>query len=188
MADTKITINSIYMTLQREAENDSIQELPRNYYQSASTVLGTMAKEKYDGIEGILNTRFFTIASELAALLLHIRLEKVLNDPNTDKINLLDVEKFILDSNTDMNAKKNMIITGVLHGKFKLLESIATAQKTKPMLIRFLQDSEQIIGADMAKYGPFKAEDVASVPYDNAQAFIGQKIASKVIIDEDQSS
>ena len=58
----------------------------------------------------------------------------------------------------------------------------------KAVLIRFLQDAEQIVGADMAKYGPFKAEDVSSVPYDNAQAFISQKIASKVIIDENRSS
>ena len=111
-----------------------------------------------------------------------------LNDPHIDKINLLDEEKFILDSNTDMDTRKNMIITGVLRGKSKLLESIATSQKTKPVLIRFLQDAEQIVGADMAKYGPFKAEDVSSVPYDNAQAFISQKIASKVIIDENRSS
>ena len=175
------------MVLQREVENDSIQEISRNYYQLASTIFGTITKEKYDGIEDTLNTRLFTIASELATLLLHTRLEKVLNNPNIDKINLLDVEKFILDSNTDMDARKNMIMNGVLRGKSKLLESIATSQKTKPMLIRFLQDAEQIIGADMAKYGPFKAEDVSSVPYDNAQAFISQKIASKIIIDENQS-
>ena len=166
----------------------SVLDLEYNYYQSASTVLGTITREKYDGVEGVLNTRFFTIASELATLFLRTRLEKVLNNPHIDKINLLDEEKFILDSNTDMDTRKNMIITGVLRGKSKLLESIATSQKTKPVLIRFLQDAEQIVGADMAKYGPFKAEDVSSVPYDNAQAFISQKIASKVIIDENRSS
>ena len=94
---------------------------------------------------------------------------------------------FILDSNTDMDTRKNMIITGVLRGKSKLLESIATSQKTKPVLIRFLQDAEQIVGADMAKYGPFKAEDVSSVPYDNAQAFISQKIASKLLMKIDRA-
>ena len=184
MTGAKISINSIYTALRREVENDPIQEIPRNYYQSASTVLGTITREKYDGVEGVLNTRFFTIASELATLFLRTRLEKVLNNPHIDKINLLDEEKFILDSNTDMDTRKNMIITGVLRGKSKLLESIATSQKTKPVLIRFLQDAEQIVGADMAKYGPFKAEDVSSVPYDNAQAFISQKIASKVFYQE----
>ena len=183
MTGAKISINSIYTALRREVENDPIQEIPRNYYQSASTVLGTITREKYDGVEGVLNTRFFTIASELATLFLRTRLEKVLNNPHIDKINLLDEEKFILDSNTDMDTRKNMIITGVLRGKSKLLESIATSQKTKPVLIRFLQDAEQIVGADMAKYGPFKAEDVSSVPYDNAQAFIrSKKFGEKKII------
>ena len=70
------------------------------------------------------------------------------------------------------------------NSKSKLLESmLLRSQKTKPVLIRFLQDAEQIVGADMAKYGPFKAEDVSSVPYDNAQAFIrSKKFGEKKII------
>ena len=63
MTGAKISINSIYTALRREVENDPIQEIPRNYYQSASTVLGTITREKYDGVEGVLNTRdlFVTI-------------------------------------------------------------------------------------------------------------------------------
>ena len=48
------------MVLQREVETDSIQEISRNYYQLASTIFGTITKEKYDGIEDTLNTRLFT--------------------------------------------------------------------------------------------------------------------------------
>ncbi|MDI1494919.1 MAG: hypothetical protein K8823_225 [Cenarchaeum symbiont of Oopsacas minuta] len=176
------------MTIQREFENEFIQELPHGYYQSISSILGTMVREKYGGIEEGISIRLYAIASELATLLLHLRLEKITTDPKITRTNLLDEEKFILDSNTDMNDRKNMILTGILHGNSKLLESISIAQKTKPILVRFLQDAEQIIGVDMAKYGPFKAEDIASIPYDNAQAFIAKKIVSKVMIDDKQSS
>jgi DNA replication factor GINS len=37
-----------------------------------------------------------------------------------------------------------------------------------------------MVGADMEKYGPFQAEDVATLPYDNAQALIAKKIAMKI--------
>ena len=154
------------MVLQREVENDSIQEISRNYYQLASTIFGTITKEKYDGIEDTLNTRLFTIASELATLLLHTRLEKVLNNPNIDKINLLDVEKFILDSNTDMDARKNMIMNGVLRGKSKLLESIAT-----------FYSLAQTWHTDRLKQKMYHQFHMIM-----HQAFISQKIASKIIL------
>ena len=61
--------------------------------------------------------------SELATLFLRTRLEKVLNNPHIDKINLLDEEKFILDSNTDMDTRKNMIMTGYIVIKRKSITS-----------------------------------------------------------------
>jgi hypothetical protein len=36
--------------------------------------------------------------------------------------------------------------------------------KHKRVVLRFLADVPAIIGSDMKTYGPFKAEDVASVP------------------------
>ena len=37
-----------------------------------------------------------------------------------------------------------------------------------------------MVGADLAKYGPFKAEDVATIPYENAQALISKNVATKI--------
>jgi DNA replication factor GINS len=36
--------------------------------------------------------------------------------------------------------------------------------------VRFLQDIPEIVGVDLEIYGPFKKEDVASLPLSNAQA------------------
>ena len=47
-------------------------------------------------------------------------------------------------------------------------------------MIRFLSEVDEIVGADLEKYGPFKAEDIATIPYENAQALIAKKIATKV--------
>jgi DNA replication factor GINS len=43
---------------------------------------------------------------------------------------------------------------------------------------------DQIVGADLEKYGPFKSEDIATLPYDNAQALIAKKIAMKVRLED----
>jgi DNA replication factor GINS len=54
--------------------------------------------------------------------------------------------------------------------------------KRKRIALRMLKDMPAIIGADMKPYGPFKAEDVASLPLENAKIFIKQNLAEKVEI------
>ena len=60
------------------------------------------------------------------------------------------------------------------------LESISQKHKTRPMVVRFLQDVDKIVGTDLEKYGPFKAEDIAAIPYENAQALIAKDAATKI--------
>jgi DNA replication factor GINS len=54
--------------------------------------------------------------------------------------------------------------------------------KRKRIALRLLKDVPAIIGADMKPYGPFKTEDVASLPLENAKIFIKQNLAEKVEI------
>jgi DNA replication factor GINS len=56
-------------------------------------------------------------------------------------------------------------------------------QEHKRAVLRFLKSVPAIIGADMKAYGPFKAEDVASLPTENAKVLIKQDLAEKVEAD-----
>ena len=67
-----------------------------------------------------------------------------------------------------------MILSATINGKSKFLESLAQNHKTKKIVIRFLKDVDEIVGADLEKYGPFKTEDIATVPYENAQALVAK--------------
>ena len=66
------------------------------------------------------------------------------------------------------------------NGKAKLLESIVQNNKTKLIAVRFLEEVEEMSGADAKKYGPFKPEDIATLPYENAQNLISKNIAVKI--------
>ena len=50
----------------------------------------------------------------------------------------------------------------------------------KRAVLRFLKDVPAIIGADMKTYGPFKVEDVASLPVENAKIFVKHGLAEKI--------
>ncbi len=55
--------------------------------------------------------------------------------------------------------------------------NIEAPQAHKRSTIRFLKSIPAIMGADMKSYGPFVAEDVASLPPQNAQILVKQGLA-----------
>jgi DNA replication factor GINS len=59
----------------------------------------------------------------------------------------------------------------------KVVVKTETAPVPKRSTIRFLKSIPAIMGADMKSYGPFVAEDVASLPPQNAQILVKQCLA-----------
>jgi DNA replication factor GINS len=57
---------------------------------------------------------------------------------------------------------------------------IDVKREQKRIVLRFLREIPAIIGADMGTYGPFKAEDVASLPVENAKILAKQGLAERV--------
>lgn len=57
---------------------------------------------------------------------------------------------------------------------------IDVKQEQKRVVLRFLREIPAIIGADMGTYGPFKAEDVVSLPVENAKVLVKQGLAERV--------
>jgi DNA replication factor GINS len=176
----QIDINSLHHTVLRETENDSLLEIKPNFYRNLSDFIGNLRKQEFDGVENKIKDSMIEMATELTSLLIHIRLEKISNSDNLKISHLLDEEKFILDSQEEQNERTEMILSATINGKSKFLELLAENHKIKKVVIRFLSEVDEIVGADLEKYGPFKAEDIATIPYENAQALIAKKIAIKV--------
>ena len=176
----QIDINSLHNTVLRETENDSLLEIKPNFYRNLSDFIGNLRKQEFDGVENKIKDTMIEMASELTSLLIQIRLEKISNSNDFDISYLLDEEKFILDSHEEQNERTEMILSATINGKSKFLESLAENHKIKKVVIRFLSEVNEIVGADLEKYGPFKAEDIATIPYENAQALIAKNIATKV--------
>ena len=176
----QIDINSLHNTVLRETENDSLLEINPNFYRFLSDFIGNLRKQEFDGVENKIKDTMIEMASELTSLLIHIRLEKIFDSNDYDIGHLLDEEKYILDSQDEQNERIEMILSATINGKSKFLESLAENHKIKKVVIRFLSEVDEIAGADLEKYGPFQAEDIATIPYENAQALIAKNIATKV--------
>ena len=181
MSETnEIDLNKLHHVVLRETESDTIQEINPDFYRNLSDFIGDLKKQEFDGVESKIKEAIIDTATELTTLLINIRLDKISKLDNIDFKNLLDEEKFILDAEEEQRERIEMILSATINGKSKFLESISQNHKTKTVVIRFLQEVDEIIGADLEKYGPFKTEDIATIPYENAQALITKNIATKV--------
>ncbi len=176
----KIDASSLFSILLREIENDSVQEIDPKLYISIADFLGKLKNQGYDGIESKIKDSLVRLITDMTSLLLKIRIEKAIKAAELDYSNLLDEERYILDSEDELRQRKDTILAATLNGRLKLLETVAKNHKSRSIIVRFLKSIDQIIGADLEKYGPFEAEDVTTLPFENARALIAKKIAVKI--------
>jgi len=119
---TKIDANLLYTVLKNEFEDNSIQKIDSNFYQKTAEFIGNLKNQEYDGIEAKIKNAMVEMTTEMTSLFLKIRLEKAVLD-DSDKSSLLAEEKYILDSQKEMEERKETILSRILNGKSKLLES-----------------------------------------------------------------
>jgi len=177
-----LDLKNLHVIVLQEFQTEEIQELNTDFFRNLSSFIGNLKNEEYDGIENKTKSNMITIATSLTELLINKRLEKMSSESSYSI--LTDEEKFIFDSNDEMNERKDMIISGIINGKSKFLETTSTKHKTKPVTVRFVKEFDEIVGVDLEKYGPFKPEDIATIPNENAQALISNGVALKVRIEE----
>ncbi|HJT10792.1 MAG TPA: hypothetical protein VJ771_08415 [Candidatus Nitrosotalea sp.] len=181
MSETKkIDANSLYALLLREVENDSVQELDSKLYNNIAEFLGNLKNQDYDGIESKIKDSLVKMITDMTSLLLKIRIEKAIDSEELNYTNLLDEERFILDSEDELRQRKETILSATLNGRLKLLETVAKSHRSRTIVVRFLKPIDQIVGTDLQTYGPFEGEDVATLPFENALALIAKKVAVKI--------
>ena len=108
-----INITSLHTFVLQESENEAIQKLNPNFYESLSKYIGELKNEEYDGVEEKIKNSLLTMVTETASLLLKLRLEKAIST-GSNQSTLLDEEKYILDSQKEMEERKGMILSGIL--------------------------------------------------------------------------
>ena len=119
---TKIDTNFLYTVLKNEFEDNTIQKVDSNFYQKTAEFIGNLKNQEYDGIEAKIKNALIEMVTEMTSLFLKIRLEKAVLD-DSGKSSLLAEEKYILDSQKEMEERKETILSRILNGKSKLLES-----------------------------------------------------------------
>ena len=101
----QIDINYLHHIVLRETENDVLLEIVPDFYRNLSDFIGNLKKQEFDGVENKIKNTMIDMATELTSLLIDIRLDKISKSSVLELSNLLDEEKFILDSQEEQRER-----------------------------------------------------------------------------------
>ncbi|MEM2104552.1 MAG: hypothetical protein QW717_06665 [Candidatus Bathyarchaeia archaeon] len=90
---------------------------------------------------------------------------------------LLAFEEELYSKLSSLTESCQKFVKEVMHGR-----AVKPKTTRKTTVLLFLKEIPEIIGADLKTYGPFKAEDVATIPNENASILVKQGLAVEVEI------
>lgn len=180
-----------------EKTSPQIRPLEGSFYRDAASYLRTLRDQLKTSEE----------SSPMRSLLLaelHVSerlLEELLDGRHTKIVRSLETEAEILsdhltaeergltrnlsDFSADFLRLKKTLQEGELEEppKTELPEVGGEIAEEVPMVVvRLMRDLPAIVGVDLETYGPFKAEDIASLPEANATPLISQGAARRIMV------
>jgi len=177
--------DELYVAWRKEKENVELQPLPKDFFGRLAQYVKKLKEEGRMLDERTVRARLLQRESKnvrkLCEELIRLRREKVLNSVMAGgtlaKDSLTDDEEKLWRDMAALGESYLNFLKGVLSGR---LSSVMVEERAKKRVLRFLQEVPAIIGVDMKPYGPFKPEDVATVPIENAKVLVKQGLAVEV--------
>jgi DNA replication factor GINS len=170
----------LYKAWKSEKTSSIPQPLPSDFYKRAESYLNTLEVDSSSSdshtIQGRMTIREREVGERLLTELRTARLRKILE---TTKTSGAIREENLTDEERTLVSNINQSLTSFRENRG---EEKATSAETPADLavVRFLQDIPEIVGVDLKIYGPYRKEDVGSLPSQNARALIMQGAAKMI--------
>ncbi len=189
-SERKIDLDFIMELLKKETQIPKIQGISPDIYKKIAQLIKELSIQKYEDLELDVHHELIRLLVQSTKSLIELRTRKLLENSNgnlstlslstDDYSKLTDEEKYIFEEERKVSQRKDLIKQSLIDGNVNNLDSISRIIRSKMIIIRFLESTDQFMGVDMAKYGPFIKEDVAILPFENARSLIERKVAVEI--------
>ena len=168
-----------------EKHNHELQKLPSNFYDRLAKYIKKIREEKRMLDKKTIRGKLLQQEEENVR-----RLTKELVQTRYKKINNIVYDGGSPPSSSMIQQEVNLFnkILNSYDSYRNLTKSLLQGQipkESKPELrdlkvVRFVREMPQLIGADLKTYGPFKQDEIATLPDENARNLIKQGIATEI--------
>ena len=189
-SEKKIDLDFIMELLKKETQIPKIQAISPDVYKKIAQLIKELSTQKYENLELDVHQELIKLIVLSTKSLIELRTKKLLENSNAnltypslstdDYSKLTDEEKYVFEEEKKVSQRKDLIIQSLTDGNVNNLDSISKIIRSKMIIIRFLEATDQFMGVDMARYGPFIKEDVAILPFENARSLIERKVAIEI--------
>jgi DNA replication factor GINS len=181
-----VSLNLIGRLMEEEMLDNALKRIPQDTYRSVALYLKDTrnSDQLCETLAAHLKLREKELLLNLTLNLLRLRLSKAKRGKGLQEANLLPEERYILEAEEQAERRLSKIVNALKNGQLSLLTSIEERHIRKLVTLRFLRAFDAIIGVDLRRYGPFKPEDVATIPLENAKPLVEQGVAVEIWLDE----
>ncbi len=178
----------LYEVWVEELQNPELARLPSNFYSDVADYIKRLRDESRmldkKTVKASLLRKEMMNVRRMVQQVVRARYKKLVRKVASGEkpsSNILTMEEQkICTSISPFHEAFQDLVKNMLRGQ----EPRANDRKQhKKVVLRFLKDVPPVVGSDMLTYGPFKIEDVASLPVENAKIFIKQGLAKEIEID-----
>jgi len=186
--------NELYAAWQREIDDPTLGALQPDFYRKIGEYMQRIKEEDKvidkKSVKMNLLTHETQNVERMLEELLEVRYRKIIKIVTKNQklpVELLTFEETkMCETFADFTKSYRKFTNGLMQGQVSepikvIIKVEANPPEAPPVhkrsTIRFLKSIPAIMGADMKSYGPFVAEDVASLPPQNAQILVKQGLA-----------
>jgi len=177
--------DELFEAWKKERLNEAIQPLPKDFYFRLAKYIRRIREEQRmldeRTVKGNLMKREEENVKKMTEDLIQTRYEKMMRIIRKGEVvpttNLTEEEKEWAQESSIQFESFKKFAERLLQGR---LEKVEKKQSNSLIVVRILKEIPEIIGVDMKTYGPFKPEDIASLPAENARSLIKQGAAVEI--------
>lgn len=177
--------DELFKTWKQELEDEDLMKLSSDFYDRLADYVRRLAEEsrmldKRTAKANLLKKETQNVKRMIRELI-HVRYRKLVRKAAKGEKFAPDVltsEEERIFAGVSAFSDAFQSLTGeIMQGRKPRVED---KQEHRRAVLRFVAPVPAVIGADMKTYGPFQAEDVASLPRDNAKILIKQSLAERI--------
>ena len=166
----------------REFHNPELQDLRQDFFRDVAAYFRRLreARRNLDqrSLKAILLEEEMSRLEQLVIQIVDRRMSKIWDASRTNShVTAHASEKWAQEELSSLYRYYRKFKEDALQG---IEPSYLPEKKRDNLLLRFVKDMPSIIGVDLKTHGPFNKEDIAVLPYENAESLIRQGTAVEI--------
>jgi hypothetical protein len=172
--------------LDSESQSESLLPLPNDFYSSLSEYSQKLKRSAGSGTSEVSIRLIAAQAKMLESMvrqLLKLRTKKAMEQ--NALLRLLPEERYVCSAEQRFLRRFQTLVIAVSSGQPSFVEFAHLTESQRSVTVKFVKHVNELVGLDMIHYGPFEADDIASIPAASADILIAGGDAKEVYTRDD---